>query len=77
MKYDFFKVMLFNLLYSGGRDADKADLLYRLVKSEKTHYIHNRSQKLLSAIETLTIIPCILVGEAFGQNSRFLSETEQ
>ncbi len=66
MKYDFIKVMLFNLLYSGGRDVDKADLLYRLLKNEKTQLIQYRSPKLLSAIETLGMIPCILVGEALG-----------
>ena len=32
-KYDFNKVVLFNLLYSGGKDLEKANFLYNMIEN--------------------------------------------
>jgi hypothetical protein len=32
-KYDFNKVVLFNLLYSGGKDLEKSNFLYNMIEN--------------------------------------------
>lgn len=62
-KYDFSKLVIFNLLYSGGDDTDKANYLFRMLENTKNNLVQNHDQKLATSIEYLTVIPCIVVGE--------------
>ena len=58
--------MLFNMLYSGGNEADKINFLFKLCERENRHYIENGSIKLQIIVESLTTIPCVVVGYMVG-----------
>lgn len=70
-KYDFSKLVIFNLLYSGGDDTDKANYLFRMLENTKNNLVQNHDQKLATSIEYLTVIPCIVVGETLLSQRRF------
>ena len=40
-KYDFVKIGLFNVLYAGGTEQDRADFLFKLLESSQTGFIYN------------------------------------
>jgi hypothetical protein len=75
-KYDFNKVVLFNLLYTGGKDTEKANFLYNMIENTQSNAIHNHSQKLLLTLENLIYIPSIIVGEIIHSVRRFQSDQE-
>lgn len=75
-KYDFNKIVLFNLLYSGGKDSEKANFLFNVIENTSSSAVHNHSQKLLSTLENLTYISCIAVGEIIHSTRRFQSSGE-
>lgn len=35
-KYDFVKIVLFNILYSGGTEQDKADYLFKMLENSQS-----------------------------------------
>jgi hypothetical protein len=78
-KYDFTKIVVFNLLYSGGKDSEKANFLFNLIESTtaKTSAVHIHSPKMLKTLEYLTFIPTIAVGEILNAERRFDSESEE
>ena len=63
LRYDFNKIILFNLLYTGGKDSDKANFLFNLLENAETNTVHIHSKKLISTVEGLTYIPSMIVGE--------------
>ena len=75
-KFDLRKLQLFSLLYSGGKELDKINFLFNLAETPISGNIIYNSQKLLSCLEILTYIPCIIVGELVCQGSRFALEEE-
>lgn len=78
-KYSYNKVATFNLLYAGGSESDKANFLFNLMESgspASSQVIQTHSQRLLSILETLTFIPCIVVGEILKIQGRFESQEE-
>ena len=42
-KYNFNKVVLFNLLYSGGKDVEKANFLFNIIENTSSSAVHNHS----------------------------------
>jgi len=66
--------MLFNILYSGGLEADKAYFLYKLCESPDTQIVHNHSPQLMQTLEQLSKIPTIILGTILGQQRTFSSE---
>ncbi len=56
-KYDLNKITLFNILYCGGRDEDKACFLFKLMqsseqkKSPKKQMLMSQSSKLLQVLD--------------------------
>lgn len=62
-KYDFTKVMTFNLLYSGGGDPEKANIFFKLVEDPKTSVVDNSSLKFTKVIENIVIISCLIVSD--------------
>ena len=70
-KYDFNKIVLFNLLYSGGKEIEKANFLFNVIENTSTSAVHNHSHKLLNTLENLTYISCIVVGEIINSVRRF------
>ena len=70
-KYDFTKVMTFNLLYSGGSDAEKANIFFKLVEDPKTSLVDGKSVKLVKVIENIVIITCLLVSDILEEKKRF------
>ena len=62
-RYDFNKIILFNLLYTGGKDSDKANFLFNLLENAETNTVHIHSKKLIATVEGLTYIPSMVVGE--------------
>lgn len=79
-RYSYSKVAVFNLLYAGGTETDKANFLFNLMESgspASTQVIQTHSQKLLTVLEILTFIPCITVGEILKVQSRFESGQEE
>lgn len=77
LRFDFTKVMLFNLLYTGGKDRDKIGFLYKLCENANSHYIHSHSQKLQSVIECLIYIPCVLVSEIMSATKSWAYDLDQ
>ncbi|CDW88208.1 UNKNOWN [Stylonychia lemnae] len=75
-KYDFNKIVLFNLLYSGGKEIEKANFLFNVIENTSSSAVHNHSQKLLNTLENLTYISCIVVGEIINSVRRFQTDTE-
>ena len=76
-KYDVTKITLYNLLYSGGNDAEKSKFLFTLIESPNNSCVQNHSPKLLTCIEYLTTIPCILVGEIINSGRRFNTDSDE
>lgn len=68
--------MLFNLLYSGGKDEEKANFLFNIVESTQSSAVYNHSQKLISTLENVTYISTIAVGEILNSSRRFTSEAD-
>jgi hypothetical protein len=77
VKYEANKIIFFNLLYSGGKDTDKANFLFNLIENKSSSCVHNNSQNLLLALEHLTTITCILVGEIINTGRRFSSDNDE
>lgn len=77
IKYEANKIILFNLLYSGGADTDKANFLFNIIENKSSSCVHNNSQNMLLALEHLTTITCILVGEILNTNRRFSSDNDE
>ena len=76
-KYDFNKVILFNLLHAGGKEEEKASFLFNMVESSQSvAAVYNHSQKLISTLENLTYIATIAVGEILNSTRRFTSEAD-
>lgn len=75
-KYDFNKIVLFNLLYSGGDEVEKSNFLFNVLENTQSSCVHNHSHKLINTIESLIHIPCISVGEALNSVRRFQSDTD-
>jgi hypothetical protein len=71
------KVLLFCVLYSGGTDEAKADFLFTLIENTTSGYVTNHSPKLQVALEYLTTIPCVLVGELLNSSRRFTSDGDE
>lgn len=46
IKYDFKKVMVFNLLYAGGTLEEKATLLFNMITNGESEYVKNNSPRL-------------------------------
>ena len=70
-KYDFTKIMTFNLLYSGGGDSEKANIFFKLVEDPKTSLVDNKSFKLIKVIENIVIISCLIVSDILEENRKF------
>ncbi len=75
-RYDFNKVVLFNLLYTGGKEVEKANFLYNMIENTSSSAVHNHSKKLLCTLENLVYIPCIVLGEIINSVRRFQSGQE-
>jgi hypothetical protein len=60
-----------------GTDLDKVSFLFNLVDTNRTGFINQNSHKLLQAIEILTFVPSVAVGEIVSKNYRFSSSEEQ
>ena len=43
VKYEANKIIFFNLLYSGGKDSDKANFLFNLIENKSSNCVHNNS----------------------------------
>jgi hypothetical protein len=76
-RYSFPRVMLFNILYSGGKEGDKANFLYNMIESTSSGCVHNNSQRLVSTLEDLVMIPCNIVGEIINSSRTFSTEQEE
>lgn len=77
VKFEANKIIFFNLLYSGGKDTDKANFLFNLIENKSSSCVHNNSQNLLLALEHLTTITTIIVGEIINTNRRFSSDNDE
>lgn len=77
LKYDFYKVVLFNLLYCGGKDSDKINFLYGILETTSSSSIHNNSSKVVATLETITQICCIVVGEILVFSKKFHNQKEE
>ena len=75
-KYDFNKVVLFNLLYTGGSETEKANMLFNVVENTTSNCVHNHSNKLITTLEHLAYIPCIAVGENLNSARRFQTDDD-
>lgn len=62
------------MLYSGGSDADKATIFYMQVEDPKTHIVENTAPQLISAIENIVIIACIVVGDIMTEKAKKFDE---
>jgi hypothetical protein len=63
--------MTFNLLYSGGGDAEKANIFFKLVEDPKTSLVDSKSFKLIKVIENIVIISCLIVSDILEEKKRF------
>lgn len=68
--------MLFGLLYAGGKDLEKANFLFNVMENSASSAVHNHSQKLLAALESLTFIASVAVAEILNSTRRFPSALE-
>jgi len=75
-KYDFNRIILFNLLYSGGKDEDKLNFFYSIIETSSSSIVENNSPKLINTIDNLTYISCVTVGEILGNTQRFSNDQE-
>lgn len=77
LKYDVKKILLFNILYCGGKEEDKASLLYDLIENKQQGAVINNSKVLLRALEILIYIPCIIIGQLVNSTKHFPSDIEE
>jgi hypothetical protein len=76
--YDFTKIMIFNLLYSGGKDDDKTNFLFKLCENVNSGCVHNHSPQLYTIVEYLVTIPCVIVAEVISStNKKFQSDNDE
>jgi hypothetical protein len=76
LKYDFHKTILFNLLYTGGKETEKVNFLYGILETTSSSCIHNNSPKVILTLETLTQISCIVVGDVLNALGKFHGSKE-
>ena len=50
-------------MYGGGNEAYKSNFLFKLMQNDKTQCITNGSTKLLRALESMTVITCIVMSD--------------
>lgn len=55
---------MFNLMYCGGDDEFKSEMFFELVQTPSKTAIMNGSQRLLSVLESMTIISSVVISEA-------------
>ena len=76
-KYDYIKIQVFNLIYCGGTDIQKAIFFFELVTSNKKKAkIVSNSKPLLKALEYLTHVSCIAICEAISAIMKDLRQFE-
>lgn len=76
-RYDYTKIQLFNLLYCGGTEIQKAIYFFELITSgKKKAKIASNSKQLLKALEYLTHISCITICEAISSVMKDLKQFE-
>jgi hypothetical protein len=56
-------MILFNLLYAGGKEEDKLNFFFSIIETASSSAVENNSPRLIKTIENLTYIPCIAIGE--------------
>lgn len=79
-KYDFEKVMMFNLLYLGDNDIGKANLFHLIAQDQRSLMIENNSEstaKLIHAIESSLLICCVMVGDILESKQKFKGDKNE
>jgi hypothetical protein len=79
-KYDFEKVMMFNLLYLGDNDVEKANMFYLISHNPASKFIENNTDfttKLIHAIESSLLITCVLVGDILESKQVFKGDKNE
>lgn len=69
-KYDLNKILIFNLLYSGGEQS-KTQLLYSLVEDPNSGTVVNRSSRLIKTIENIAMIVSLIICQIIDSKKRF------
>jgi hypothetical protein len=68
------KFLLFNLLYTGGTNEEKADILFSLLEDDGSMLIQNHSEQLVETLTNLLYIPTVMMGNMVSYYSDFQSD---